>query len=163
MKGFSHETNSNNKNMEWYTPKSIFDSLNTWFDLDPASPKGGLPWIPASFFYSKEDDGLSKEWNGFVWCNPPYGKDTHKWLKRMSEHRNGIALVFSRTDCSWYHDYVKNADAILFIKGRIRFVDEMGKQGGSPGTGSMLVGYGKKAVKTLTKAKSLGHLVLNEE
>ena len=30
--------------------------------------------------------------------NPPYGKFTAKWLEKFINHRNGIALVFARTD-----------------------------------------------------------------
>lgn len=35
----SHEAAG--KSDEWYTPKYIFDALNTWFDLDVAAPEGG--------------------------------------------------------------------------------------------------------------------------
>ena len=161
-KGFTHEKNSKSNSEEWYTPKWLFQELNLHFDLDPAAPKGGLPWIPALKFYSKEDDGLSQPWQGNVWLNPPYGNETSKWLQRMHEHRQGVALVFARTDSRWFHDYAVKADAILYLKGRVRFVNAEGDPGkSSPGCGSVLIGWGKTSVSAMqTVASKLGHLEL---
>jgi hypothetical protein len=58
--GFSHES-SKNISVDWYTPEWIFKALGLEFDLDPCSPSGGVPWIPAKRFYTIEDDGLSSE------------------------------------------------------------------------------------------------------
>jgi hypothetical protein len=160
--GFTHEKNSKSNSVEWYTPAWLFQKLGLEFDLDPAAPKGGLPWIPAQKFYCKEDDGLVQPWHGLVWLNPPYGAETGKWLKRMHEHRQGIALVFSRTDSRWFHDYATKADAILYVRRRIRFVDANGETGkSSPGCGSILIGWGGDAVSALeTVEDELGHLEL---
>jgi phage N-6-adenine-methyltransferase len=149
--GFTHESQKS-ASVEWYTPPEIFNKLGIEFDIDVCSPKGGLPWIPAKRYFDKEIDGLKQEWSGTVWCNPPYGRETTIWLERMSEHKDGIALVFARTDCKWFHDYVATADAIMFLKGRIKFVDGNGKTGGSgAGNGSMLVAWGEKSVKAISK------------
>lgn len=140
--GFTHD-NKDNTSVDWYTPQWVFDELGLEFDLDPAAPEGGVPWIPAKKFYCESDDGLVKPWEGRVWLNPPYGKHTGAWLARMHVYRNGVALVFARTDCKWFHDYVAKATAILFLKGRVKFVDGLGKTGGSgAGCGSMLVAWG---------------------
>lgn len=161
--GFAHES-ANNKTVDWYTPSWIFESLNMRFDLDPCHPEKRIPWIPASTIFTEKDDGLSKQWFGKVWLNPPYGKHTPDWLKKMHNHRNGVALVFARTDCAWFHDYVAKADAILFLKGRVKFVDGLGKTGGSgAGSGSMLVAWGNDAVQGLKNMKSVGKLwVIND-
>lgn len=140
--GFTHD-NKDNISVDWYTPRWLFDELGLKFDLDPASPIGGIPWIPTKKFYTEKDNGLIQPWNGKVWLNPPYGKHTGAWLEKMHHHRNGVALVFARTDCKWFHDYVAKADAILFLKGRVKFVDGLGKTGQSgAGSGSMLVAWG---------------------
>jgi hypothetical protein len=178
--GFSHE-NPNNKSVDWYTPKWVFDRLGLEFDLDPCAPSkdmfnseqlkalgvspsdydGGVPWIPAKHHYSLVDDGLTQDWSdSLVWLNPPYGKHTGAWLHKMHQHRNGVALVFSRTDCAWYHDSVAKADAILFLKGRVKFVDGLGVTGGSgAGSGSMLIAWGSEAVSALERMADCGHLV----
>lgn len=160
--GFSHEDNSTSVNVDWYTPPWIFERLGLHFDLDPCQPAEGIPWIPADAHYSLADDGLTAPWVGRVWLNPPYGKHTPAWLKRMHEHRNGVALVFARTDCAWFHDYVAKAGAILFLKGRVRFVDGRGVSGGSgAGSGSMLVAWGHENVEAIAAMTDIGHLVYN--
>jgi hypothetical protein len=109
---------------EWYTPPSLFDVLGLEFDLDPCAPAGGLPWIPARRFYSLDDDGLSQPWEGRVWLNPPYGARTAAWVRRLAAHGHGIALVFARTDTTWFHDVAPTAHAITFLAGRLNFVPE---------------------------------------
>lgn len=156
--GFSHESQAN-ISVDWYTPSWIFEKLGVEFDLDPCQPDEKIPWIPAKNRYTLVDDGLTSPWFGNVWLNPPYGKQTPLWLAKMHVHRNGIALVFARTDCKWFHDYVANADAILFIRSRIKFVDGKNKtSGGGPGSGSMLVAWGFDNVQALQKCSDIGKL-----
>lgn len=157
--GFTHD-NKKNKTVDWYTPKWIFDALDLTFDLDPCQPKDKIPWVPANEHYWEEIDGLAQPWYGMVWLNPPYGDLTPNWLAKMHEHRQGIALVFARTDTKWYHDYCCKADAILFLKGRISFVDGLGVTAkGGAGAGSMLVAWGNKSVEALRRMSKKGHLV----
>lgn len=159
--GFTHD-NANNTTVDWYTPKWIFNDLGITFDLDPCHPKDRIPWIPTKKHYSLEDDGLLSPWEGNVWLNPPYGKYTSAWLSKMHTYRNGIALVFARTDCLWYHNYVAKADGILFLKGRVKFVDGLGKTGGGgAGCGSMLISWGKENTRKLWVMSEKGHFVNN--
>lgn len=162
--GFAHD-NVNNKSVEWYTPKWIFDKLGLNFDLDPCSPEGGIPWIPAKKYLSVKDDGLTSTWgDDLVWLNPPYGRFTGAWLDKMHRHRKGIALVFARTDCAWFHNSVVNADAILFLKGRVKFVDGLGiTGGGGAGCGSMLIAWGGVSVNALESLSDYGYFVKNKE
>ena len=81
---------------EWLTPPGIIKSLGE-FDLDPCSPEEyKRPWSTAKNHMTLSDDGLSKEWFGRVWCNPPYGRETFKWLNKLYHHGNGLALIFAR-------------------------------------------------------------------
>ena len=167
--GFTHESTFN-ESKEWYTPKYIFDSLGLEFDIDPCSPgKDVVPWIPAKKHLTISDNGLTSVWNGLAFVNPPYGMDTPAWMKRLSEHGNGIALVFSRTDTQWFHQYAVQADAILFVCGRIQFVRaDMAQDyargikpsGAGCGAGSMLVGFGEKAYDALIQCDGLGAVLL---
>lgn len=151
-RGFTHES-LHNESKEWYTPPEIFDALGCDFDLDPCSPPDGpVPWVPAKRFYTIFDNGLMQPWEGFVWMNPPYGTDTPRWMRKLAHHRNGIALVFARTDTGWFHEYAAKADLLCFIKGRVRFVRPDGKRGGTPGAGSMLVAYGRRAAEIVRRS-----------
>jgi hypothetical protein len=158
-KGFTHDS-SDNVSVDWYTPAWVFERMGLIFDLDPCAPLGGVSWIPAQQTYSLPQDGLSLPWFGRVWCNPPYGKHTSSWLEKMNIHKNGVSLIFARTDTKWFHDFVIYADAILFLKGRISFVDGLGKTGGSgAGAGSMLVAWGAENRAALERMADLGFLV----
>ena len=160
-KGFTHES-TYNESKEWYTPKYIFDALGLTFDLDPCSPGADIvPWVPARRHITPTENGRNAPWHGSVWMNPPYGSDTPKWMEHLAVHGNGIALVFSRTDVKWFHDYIPQADAICFIKGRVQFVPayeaweySLGtyKPAGGYGAGSMLVAYGSAMARALLKS-----------
>lgn len=157
--GFTHDS-KNNLSVDWYTPPDFFVNLDLVFDLDPCQPEKKIPWIPAAKHYWASIDGLSLPWEGRVWLNPPYGKQTSTWLKKMHQHKNGVALVFARTDCAWYHDYASKADAILFMRGRMKFVDGLCKTGGSgAGCGSMLLAWGHDNVRALFNMRDQGHFV----
>lgn len=158
--GFSHET-FGSQNVDWYTPPWVFELLRLDFDLDPCQPEKRIPWIPAKRRYTIKSDGLASPWSGRVWLNPPYGKHTGAWLRKMDDHRNGIALVFSRTDCAWFHEYIAWSDAILFLKGRVKFVDGLGRTSRKgAGSGSLLAAWGADNVAALRRLYTLGHFTL---
>lgn len=144
---------------EWITPRHITDALGH-IDLDPCAPITP-PWEISDFRYDIRDDGLLKPWNGFVFCNPPYGTQTKLWLKRMKEYAGGgIALIFARTDTKMFHDYIfDGATSILFIKGRLSFCDVTGKKGGTAGAPSCLVAYGEEAHGRLKSSGIKGKLL----
>lgn len=66
------------------------------FDIDPASPGADIvPWIPAKQHLTRAEDGLTTPWQGFVWCNPPYGvrNGMQKWIDKFVTHGNGVILL----------------------------------------------------------------------
>lgn len=141
-RAFLHERRDERSTDEWFTPPELFAALNIGFDLDPAAPPGGVPWIPAERHFSKADDGLTQPWAGRIWLNPPYGRETGRWLARLAEHRDGIALVFARTETRWFQQYVPAATAVCYIAGRLSFVRPDGTRGDSAGAPSLLIAYG---------------------
>lgn len=129
---------------EWLTPPHILAALGP-FDLDPcAPPPERRPWPMADKHYSLEDDGLKQPWHGRVWLNPPYGAKTGVWLDRLAKHRNGIALIFARTETEMFFDQVwHQADGLLFLKGRLHFHHSSGVRAeANSGAPSVLVAYG---------------------
>lgn len=127
---------------EWLTPPEILRALGP-FDLDPCSPVN-RPWPTASKHYTVEDDGLSKPWTGRVWCNPPFGREAVKWLRRMAEHGNGVALIPARTETAMFFDAVWGvAHSVLFLKGRPHFHHVNGERASfNSGAPICLVAYG---------------------
>jgi len=138
---------------EWYTPPHVFERLGVRFDLDPCSPKSGLPWIPADNWFCEEDNGLAQEWWGRVWMNPPYGRVTGRWMHKLREHGNGIALVFARTDVKWWHETVCDASAVCLIEGRLTFLPADGsKAPGNSGAASALVAFGEENAEAVAQS-----------
>jgi hypothetical protein len=150
------------KSVEWYTPPEVFELMKfPKFDLDPCSPgKDVVHWIPAETHYT--EFGLMKEWFGRVWLNPPYGGETEKWLERLKQHGNGIALVFARTDTLWFHTIACKADAICFMVGRIAFINDKGKRGDNSSCGSMLLAFGSECADILVNS-GIGYCVDNRK
>ena len=122
------ETLFSSRSDEWETPQWLFDRLNRifCFELDVCADDNNHK---CERYFTKEDDGLSKNWGGWrVWCNPPYGRVIRKWVKKASEtvldnQSLVVMLVFARTDTKWFHDYIYNNPRahIFFLKGRLRF------------------------------------------
>lgn len=142
---------------EWYTPQEIFDAMNVTFDLDPCSD-GDDSIVPANKKYTKADDGLSKEWDGFVFMNPPFGgRNGHvPWVRNFLKHNNGVAIVRAYTSAGWFHDYATGVDAVLFPRGKTKFVRPDGSIGKSPGHGIVLLALGDQAVNALINANEFG-------
>lgn len=113
---------------EWYTPSLIIDRvLNVMgaIDLDPCSNSKGSPNVPAAAHFTQEDDGLSQEWRGRVYMNPPYGSEIGDWAERLvAEYQAGrvteaIALIPARTDTQWFRLFREFPRC--FIWGRLKF------------------------------------------
>jgi hypothetical protein len=97
---------------DYYTPAWVFERMGIRFDLDVCSPPGGPPFVPADNYYTQVDDGLTSEWYGRVWMNPPYGR-CFPWWDRFNQHRHGVALL-PVTKSLTFNSVIANADAITF-------------------------------------------------
>jgi len=144
------------KSDEWYTPKFVFDALGCVFDVDVAAPAVGPLHVPCSAFLSA--NSLDHEWHGFVWMNPPFGgrNGLEPWLRKFFLHGNGIALVPDRTSAPWWHFMAVNADALLFINGKVKFIRPDGSTGDSPSNGTVLTAAGSRGVAALDRAAKNG-------
>ena len=124
----------------WETPQALFDELNRefHFGIDVcALPENAK----CARYYTPEQDGLKQTWGGCCWCNPPYGRQIGKWVKKASESDATVVMLLpARTDTRWFHDYIYGKAEIRFIKGRLKFGDA--KQGAP--FPSMVVIYRRK-------------------
>lgn len=96
----SHQRPHHGAKDEWLTPPEIIAAVGP-FDLDPCAPIE-RPWDMATRHFTIDDDGLALPWDGFVWCNPPFGAEAEKWLTKLAEHGNGIGLCPARTETRWF-------------------------------------------------------------
>lgn len=144
---------------EWLTPPEILNALGT-FDLDPCAPVI-RPWAMAKNHFTVEDNGFIKNWFGRVWLNPPYTKDVYRWMKKLAEHGNGIALIFARTETKAFFPYVwEYADAIFFFGSRLTFYHVTGQKGGkNSGAPSVLIAYGRENAEILKNVPLKGKYI----
>lgn len=115
---------------EHYTPTKVLDRVLDVFgeiDLDPCSnAHGDDANVPAATHFTRDDDGLAREWRGRVYMNPPYGREIDAWIEKLvAEHEAGrvteaIALLPGRIDTQWF-DRLRGF-LWCVIKGRLTFV-----------------------------------------
>ena len=111
---------------EWETPQDVFDALSLefgGFDLDPCATEQNAK---CKRYFTLADNGLAQTWAGKVFVNPPYGREIGDWIWKcyissMSTADLVVALLPSRTDTKWWHDWVMLASEIRFIRGRLKF------------------------------------------
>jgi hypothetical protein len=158
-KGMGSHQSARMEKDEWLTPPEVIRAVGP-FDLDPCAPIN-RPWPMAANHYTIRDDGLSKPWVGRVWCNPPYGRYTRRWLERCIEHKNATALIFARTETSDWVDCVWNAaDSILFLWGRLYFYHVDGtRASANSGAPSALIAYDAANTAALERSGLRGRLV----
>ena len=114
---------------EWATPAATYAALDAEFrfTLDPCASVANHK---CPDYYTKEDDGLTKDWSGHrVFVNPPYGRAISAWIKKCSDEAKKpgtlvVALLPARTDTRWFHDHVNGkARELRFLRGRLHYND----------------------------------------
>lgn len=160
-KGIGGHTLANNGAFDtWLTPPAIIRALGV-FDLDPCAGPSPRPWPTALTHIELPQDGLEINWFGRVWCNPPYGTQTGKWLQKMAMHNRGTVLIFARVETDYWHEFVwPRATAILFIRNRLNFYLPDGTRArGNAGGPSALLAYGPDDARKLAVSGVTGALV----
>lgn len=131
---------------DWETPQSLFDELDKEFNftLDPCSSKKNHKCVK---FYTEEDNGLEKDWEGeIVFCNPPYSKKGGQdlWVEKcynesLKPDTVVVALLPARTDTKRFHKFILDKAEIRWIEGRLTFeidgtpiLDKNGKPSPAP-------------------------------
>lgn len=117
------------KTDQWATPQWFFDELDKEFNftLDPCADEFNHK---CDKYFTKEQNGLSKDWSGeVVFCNPPYGREIPHWVKKSFDEVYSancccaVMLIPARTDTQWFHKYIYKKAEIRFVKGRLKFGD----------------------------------------
>ena len=152
MKFIPKTNNNTSQKDEWCTPKILFDALNNHYDftLDACATKENTH---CKKFYTKKDDALKKDWcNEKVFINPPYSKTKEFVEKAIEEKYLGAKIIVmvlnANTDTRWFCDLFLHCSCILFITGRISFLEPNGKPKGAPTKGQCIAIFDKKLAGT---------------
>ena len=111
---------------DWETPQQLFEELNKEhkFTLDAAANDFNAK---LDNYFTPEDNALEQEWRGRVFCNPPYGRGVRKCVKKAYEESLKdyneliVLLIPSRTDTTYWHDFIFGKAEIDFLRGRLKF------------------------------------------
>lgn len=143
------------KNNEWYTPFRYVEAarkLMHGIDLDPASCESANVTVQATLYYDISTNGLTKDWTGRVWLNPPYGYTDGKsnqaiWSGRLIDQfknkitAEAVLLVNAAVDTKWFQDLFEFP--VCLTLGRINFSTPESTLSGST-HGSAFVYFGSQ-------------------
>lgn len=164
----------NSDRQDWQTPDHLLDLIRGYraIRLDPCTEIENP--TKAQDIFIKVDDGITQDWEmdkgGLVYVNPPYGREQKFWVEKcVSEAAKRpfllqndlgseiILLVPARTDTvHWHHGIIAHAEAICYIKGRIKF---RGAHNSAPFP-SALVYFGDRPADFAQHFGGLGHVEL---
>lgn len=150
---------------EWYTPEPYIKAARQVLgaiDLDPASSAVANKVVGAKAFCSLADDGLTQEWRGNVWMNPPYAQPViaqfcakliYSLLTKTVPA--AIVLVNNATETVWFTDLAGIANAVCFPTSRVKFWSP-GKDSTTPLQGQAVLYIGPKVATFVAAFSHLG-------
>ena len=140
------------KSQYWETPNHIMNKFEKEYDIvftrDLCASDDNHK---CTEYYTEKDDGLQQTWlldNEYEanFCNPPYGNGLVKqWVRRAWTHEQTtntvLLLPINKCDQPWFHEFVVGNALVLFVKGRIAFIEHGNPIKGNS-QGSMLIAFG---------------------
>ena len=123
---------------EWETPQDLYDTIAAEFD-----PQLDVCALPASAkcdrYFTPDDDGLSQDWAGVCWMNPPYGGEIGRWVEKAHQAAGHgatvVCLVPARVETNWWWDHCRYGE-VRFLRGRLRFG---GSDSGAPFPSALVI------------------------
>jgi hypothetical protein len=151
---------------EHYTPSIYVEAARevmNGIDLDPASCAEANEVVRAKHFFSQSQDGLSQEWHGSVWLNPPYGGNAGDFVAKLKVElaagrvTEAVVLVNSNcTDTKWFQPLW---DGVLcFTDHRINFYGGETERSGAT-HGSVFSYFGPRPVDFANIFRRFGAVV----
>jgi ParB family chromosome partitioning protein len=164
-KSSTHHLTLRTKDFEWCTPAEFMNRVRGvlgTIDLDPASSQEANKIVLAKSIYTANEDGLTRDWYGNIWLNPPY---TQPLLSRFVEKlvysmfanhvKSAIVLTHNSSETKWFQTLLQVSKAVCFTKSRINFIHSSGKTG-SPPQGQAFFYFGSNKEKFISEFYDAG-------
>lgn len=107
--------NQDSSNTEIYTPPAIIEAarmaLGGVIELDPASSAKANETVKAKRYFTKDDDGLSKDWEcETLWMNHPFSRAGNTaWIEKLVLHwwiglikTGACCITYASTSEEWF-------------------------------------------------------------
>jgi phage N-6-adenine-methyltransferase len=154
---------------QWFTPTPYVERVRAVLgeiDLDPASHPVAQHDIRARQFFTRTDDGLTRQWFGKVFLNPPYAQpDIRLFVERLADQiaagntTEAILLTNNSTETGWFRTAWTLANVVCLTTGRINFVNREG-QSGSPLQGQAFFYRGPQDERFKAEFRPLGIIAI---
>jgi DNA N-6-adenine-methyltransferase (Dam) len=155
---------------EYFTPskyvKAVRDVLGT-IDLDPASCDEAQATVRAVHYFTKDDNGLTQDWHGRVFLNPPFSRPLLRPFVQhlIHEYKSGrvseaILLGFSNTSTEWFQEAMAVASAICFTNTNIAFIHRTKGQMGRSAIGQAFLYFGSDVEKFARRFSEFGFVMI---
>lgn len=139
------------KNDKLKTPPWVYEALGS-IELDPCAGHD-TQIAETNWAIERGEDGLRRDWHGFVYCNPPFSQK-ERWIEKMIKHGNGILILPERGSAPWFGPLADRAQRYWVMGQKINFV-------GGPSSnnlGSALFLFGDEAVNRIWFSGLPGHM-----
>ena len=150
---------------DWYTPPEYVEAARTvlgGIDLDPASSAEANRTVRAARYLTEADDGLTRDWRGRVWMNPPYAA-AGRFVAKLAGHLAdgtvpaAIVLVSLHTmSASWFEPLY--GGVLCISRGRLPFTRIDGYTG-APTFGSVFAYFGPAGRRFAGTFSPFGHIL----
>lgn len=148
---------------DYHTPSTILKPVKAFIgiiDVDPASHPHANKKVGARVFYTRETNGLSQQWYGKVWLNPPfsqYSDFTKKMIYELDRGRIVELVALHALGCMsalYMQPVLARCDAKLLIAGRHNH-DGLGQDKQSC-TGHGLLYFGSRTTEFAKHFRNMG-------
>ena len=170
--GGNLKSNQNRGVIEWYTPAEYIEAARKTMgsiDLDPASNDMANEIVKADVYYTQDDDGLDREWEGNVFMNPPFKASLiSKFGGKLCRHHEtgevpqAVLLTNNNTDTKWWHQAAEACRAICFTAGRVSFYSPAGEIA-SPTNGHTFFYFGDSVERFVEAFGGYGRVMVDRE
>jgi hypothetical protein len=153
---------------EWNTPSRYIEMARDvmgGIDCDPASNEAAQATIRATLYYTAADDGLTRDWHGRTWLNPPYAHPlvaqfADKLLSDIDTGYTSEAIVLTNNcaDTAWHRRLQERCALMCHHVGRIKFESGSGRESNGNAVGQTLVYFGPNRDKFASVFREIGSI-----